>query len=62
MSVNVVKERCPQNHKCPAVRTCKFDALHQTGNAAPVVDQDKCKQCGICVDFCPMGALQLQGN
>jgi len=58
MSVAVDKKRCPQNHSCPAVRICKFEALSQEGHTAPKVDEEKCIQCGECVTFCPMGALR----
>lgn len=59
MAIKVVKSRCPQNHRCPSVRVCKLGALSQQGNAAPVVDVEKCTDCGACVRSCPMGALQL---
>ncbi len=58
MSIIVKTERCPQNHKCPAVKVCPVDALSQQGLAAPVVDAEKCIDCGKCTDVCPTGALQ----
>ncbi len=58
MSIMVDENRCPQNHRCPAIGTCKFEALSQKGNDAPKVDEEKCTECGKCVRFCPMGALQ----
>jgi len=57
MAINVKKERCPQNHKCPAVKVCPVDALSQQGLAAPVVDAEKCIDCGKCAEVCPTGAL-----
>jgi len=60
MSIRVELKRCPQNHPCPAIRTCPVGALSQKGNAAPVVDPDKCIDCGACINFCPMGALQAE--
>ena len=59
MSLVIITEHCPQNHKCPAVKECPVDALHQEGVAAPTVDKDKCVECGKCADVCPMGALNL---
>jgi len=56
----VNKNRCPQNHKCPAVRVCPVGALKQEGYNAPVVDDEACIKCGKCVNFCPMGAIQMQ--
>ena len=56
----VIKEKCPQNHKCPSVKVCPVDALEQNGNYAPTVIQDKCIRCGKCVEFCPKKALVLE--
>lgn len=58
--LKVVKERCPQNHSCPAVNVCPVNALIQDGYDAPKVDYDKCIKCGKCVKFCPMKALILE--
>ncbi len=58
MSVAVVEKYCPQNHSCPAIRVCPVDAIKQSGYDAPVIDKEKCIECGKCVMFCPMGALQ----
>ncbi|MEA4822803.1 MAG: 4Fe-4S binding protein [Clostridiaceae bacterium] len=60
ISLHVDKNRCPQNHPCPAVRVCPVGALSQIGFAAPAVDQDKCIRCGKCVKYCPKRALTLQ--
>jgi Fe-S-cluster-containing hydrogenase component 2 len=57
--LEVLKERCPQNHNCPAVRVCPVDALKQNGFSAPMVDEDACIMCGKCVKFCPMNAIVL---
>jgi len=55
----VRKNRCPQNHPCPAVPICPVGSLKQQGYLAPTVDMDTCIQCGKCTNFCPMGALVL---
>ena len=59
MSVLIQSERCPQNHKCPAVRACPVEALSQEGTQAPAVDAEKCIDCGKCTKVCPTGALQM---
>jgi len=62
MAVNIAKSLCPQNHACPAIAVCKFEALSQQGFNAPTVDEDKCTDCGKCARFCPKGALQAAGK
>lgn len=58
--VKVITEKCPQNHKCPAVSVCPVGALSQKDFEAPTVDGEKCIGCGQCSDFCPMKALVLE--
>jgi len=58
--LKVIKWRCPQNHACPSIKVCPVGALTQSGYSAPVVDCDKCIECGKCVKFCPMRALKLE--
>ena len=60
MQMSVNKNRCPQNHKCPAIRVCPVGAIQQTGHGLPVIDQEKCIQCKKCVMFCPMGAIAYE--
>lgn len=60
MTLHVDKNKCPQNHPCPALKVCPVKALSQEGFNAPMVDKDKCLDCGKCSDFCPMGALELK--
>ena len=55
----VIKDNCPQNHKCPAVKICAVGALLQDAYNAPTIMQDKCIKCGKCVNFCPKKALLL---
>ena len=57
MAVSVDKRKCPQNHACPAIRVCGEGALSQRGFDAPIVDADKCIDCGDCIDICPTGAF-----
>lgn len=56
----IIKENCPQNHKCPSVKICPVGALKQDGVKAPTVDYEKCICCGKCVQFCPKKTLVLQ--
>ena len=56
----VIKENCPQNHKCPAVKVCPVGALSQMHFEAPTIDYGKCVSCGKCVTFCPKKALSFK--
>jgi ferredoxin len=59
MPLTMVKNRCPQNHRCPALQVCPSGALTQNGFDAPAVDRSKCTDCGKCTRHCPTGALSL---
>ncbi len=48
---------CPQNHPCPALRSCPEGALSQAGYAAPTVDESKCISCGKCARRCRVFSL-----
>lgn len=57
--LNVIQERCPKNHTCPAMSVCPVVAISQNGFDAPVIDEEKCIKCGKCSNFCPKKALVL---
>ncbi|MBN1256904.1 MAG: RnfABCDGE type electron transport complex subunit B [Planctomycetes bacterium] len=48
------------DHGCIACKKCEqecpFDAIHVIDNLA-VIDYEKCKLCGKCVDVCPKGVI-----
>ena len=49
---------CSKNHHCVIMRVCKVDAISQENNyTLPILDNDKCVECGECVKVCPMGAV-----
>jgi ferredoxin len=54
---SVIGGRCPQNHPCPLVRVCPAGAISQRGSAAPVIDVEKCVECGLCVVSCGYRAV-----
>lgn len=60
MKLKVILNRCPQNHRCPAARVCPVNAISQSGNGAPEIDNNKCIQCLKCVLYCPMGAIAAE--
>lgn len=40
------------------VRACEFDAIHVV-NGKAIVDKEKCKACGKCIDACPQKLIEL---
>jgi len=40
-------------------RACPFAAIQMTEEGIPVIAEDKCTACGICVDVCPRNILEL---
>lgn len=58
--LTVNKQRCPQDHACPAIDVCPVGAIKQEGFNAPNIDYEKCIKCGNCSSFCPMKALNLE--
>jgi Na+-translocating ferredoxin:NAD+ oxidoreductase subunit B len=41
------------------VRSCRFDAMYMDDNGLPVIMQDKCTACGLCVKACPRLIISL---
>jgi len=41
------------------VRACPFEAIIMNDNGLPVILEDRCTGCGICVDVCPRGIIKL---
>lgn len=58
--LKIVIEKCPQNHKCPAINVCPVGALTQEAFKAPKINYDKCIKCAKCSNFCPKKALVLE--
>jgi len=56
----VIKENCPQNHVCPAMKHCPTQAIIQEGYQAPEIIMEKCIACGKCAQICPKGALSIK--
>ncbi|HEX3030880.1 MAG TPA: 4Fe-4S binding protein [Bacillota bacterium] len=58
-SASIIKEKCPQDHPCPALSHCPAEAIVQKGYGAPEIIVEKCIECGKCVELCPKGAFRL---
>ncbi|MBI9035973.1 MAG: 4Fe-4S binding protein [Bacteroidales bacterium] len=58
--VKLEESRCPQNHYCPVMNACPSGAISQKSPfEAPVIDQEKCTDCGKCTRYCPYGAFTM---
>lgn len=57
MALTISPLACPQNHRCPIVPICPVGAISQNGYGLPVIDEEKCIECGKCVKQCPMRAV-----
>ncbi len=58
MALTVNPRRCPQNHYCPMIRVCPTDAISQNSSGLPIIDEEKCIECGRCVHYCALGAVE----
>ncbi|GHT50463.1 hypothetical protein FACS1894102_6000 [Spirochaetia bacterium] len=41
------------------VEVCKFGALRIGENGIPIVDENACKGCKVCVTECPQGIIRI---
>jgi len=57
MALFIDKKRCPQNHVCPILPVCPVGAISQDGYGLPVIDDEKCTECGKCTRYCGMRAV-----
>jgi len=46
-------------HSGDCVEACPFDAMYMNEDGLPVVIENNCTACGICVDTCPRNILEL---
>ncbi len=56
--ITVVDQRCPKNHRCPAIFACPKGAITQANDGTPMIDKEKCTNCGICLNYCPYKVFQ----
>ncbi len=57
-------KRCDHSPTCPARKACPLGAITQKKKSffqaeVPEVSQHLCAGCGVCVKFCPKGAVKL---
>jgi len=60
----VIKDRCDSSIFCAASRSCPKGAIKRIRkglfNVEISVDEDLCAGCGICVNYCPHGAIEMK--
>ncbi|MBO7719020.1 MAG: 4Fe-4S binding protein, partial [Methanosphaera sp.] len=60
MTVSLVADKCDGFDKCSesgaCFKVCALNAIADVGNM-PVIKDDTCFDCGLCVIICPNGAL-----
>lgn len=57
MALTISSLACPQNHRCPLLHICPVGAISQNGFGLPVIDEEKCIECGQCAMLCPTHAV-----
>lgn len=62
MALTIDAAKCPQNHRCPLLSVCPVEAITQQGSGLPVIDTQKCIECGKCVKFCGKQAVYKADN
>ncbi len=61
--ITINEVTCPSNHYCPVIKICPASAIEQDGPfSTPVINEEKCSECGKCMKVCPYGAFQLNKN
>jgi ferredoxin len=55
--IKIDPKKCPQNHVCPMIKQCPKKAISQKGVGLPVIDNEKCVECLVCVEKCPRQAF-----
>ena len=60
-NIHLKADLCVKNHMCPIINICPVNAISQESKiSAPIIDKDKCINCGKCVKYCPYGAFSLK--
>lgn len=57
MALTIDALLCPRNHRCPMIPICPAGAISQQGYGLPVIDAQKCIECGKCIRHCGKQAV-----
>ena len=66
----IIQERCDRSPFCPALRSCPAGAITKLPGKGVMsffgggyeIDKEKCTGCKICINNCPMGAIDMVKN
>jgi len=53
---------CQHCTSAPCERVCPTEAIKRDDKGRVLLDQDKCIACALCIQVCPVGAIQLYGG
>lgn len=56
--IQVDRNICPHDHVFPLIKTCPVGAISQDADGYPVIDYNRCIECGKCVRKCPKKAMK----
>jgi MinD superfamily P-loop ATPase len=61
--IRINYDTCQSCATCSALRICKPRAIVQPDpGESPYLDIERCRDCSVCVEACPFGAIELPGR
>jgi MinD superfamily P-loop ATPase len=61
--IRINLELCQACQTCSALKICKPRAIVQPDpGESPYLDIERCRDCGVCLNVCPYGAIELPGR
>ena len=61
--IRINLDTCHACQRCMALKICKPRAIVQPDpGESPYLDIERCRDCCVCMDACPFGAIELPGS
>lgn len=60
MGVKIDKDICTSCAQCVGISYCPMGVYSINENGEVVIDNEKCVDCGLCVNTCPAGAIKFK--